>query len=407
MSTKKQCRKCGEPKELIYFSKHSGTADKLDNRCKECVKKAKANAKESSTVVYPIYDFDMSINEWQVGKPIGSILYRIDSKSKACRWEVRVPLGDGKLKSKSFAIKKYSCEEEAKEEAEKWLRNFSDQNDFTRNRIRLIDKNTIEVKLTKNMIMITDIDFLDVCQKHIIVSTKSSRENSEYYAVISINNTMKGFHNYITGFNMVDHINRDPMDNRLINLREVNHKLNNNNRSKVKKETSTNILGVTLRNNNFIAKIKQDNKQYGKSFSVKKYGYEEAKQMAIKHIQYLNKKFNCNNGVNLDDSFYCTNNEDIKQISIKGFDIKEQDIEQVTIDVLNNIIYQIITKISNQPYTDIMANKLSDQVSNLVLNMVVNKITNKTYSKQDNKQIANNVMKEILNKLMDKIPNES
>lgn len=37
----KKCHKCLVEKDISLFSKHSGTADKLDNRCKECVAKVK------------------------------------------------------------------------------------------------------------------------------------------------------------------------------------------------------------------------------------------------------------------------------------------------------------------------------------------------------------------------------
>ena len=106
MSTK-ECRKCNETKDISNFSKHSGTADKLDNRCKECVKKAKKDSKENKKILeYEIYDFDHDSEEWQVGKHTGSILTRT-STAGTSRYEVRIPLGNGKLKSKSFSFDKF------------------------------------------------------------------------------------------------------------------------------------------------------------------------------------------------------------------------------------------------------------------------------------------------------------
>ena len=216
----KTCNKCGETKTINNFSKHSGTKDKLDNRCKQCVNKLKQERKEKAKEEikeYKVYSFDMNSTEWQIGKPSGSILHRIDNKSKAERYEVRTKV-DGKSKSKSFAFKSFNNSEEARNAAEKHLIEFSNLHNLTRNRVRKVDENTIEVELTQNMIMKTDMKHLDTCQKYTIVSTKNGHANSEYYAAISIGNKLNGFHNHITGFEMVDHINRDPMDNRKQNL---------------------------------------------------------------------------------------------------------------------------------------------------------------------------------------------
>ena len=42
-------------------------------------------------------------------------------------------------------------------------------------------------------------------------------------------------------------------------------------------------------------RIKQNDKEYTKTFSVKKYGYEEAKQMAIDARKQFNEQFSCAN----------------------------------------------------------------------------------------------------------------
>lgn len=181
-------------------------------------------------------------------------------------------------------------------EAEKWQIKNSDILGLTRNKIRKINDKTIEVKLTKGMTMITDIQFVNICQKYTIVSHKGGKNDAEYYATFSINNKLQFYHNYITGNSMTDHINRNPLDNRLCNLRKSNHKLNNNNRSINKKGTKTGILGVKSNKNSFSGYIKQNKKIYSKSFSIKKYGYEKAKKMAIEYRKELNKRFNCNNG---------------------------------------------------------------------------------------------------------------
>jgi len=289
----KLCRKCEQTLPITMFSKHSGTKDKLDNRCKNCVKMVKKQTKDEEKE-YPVYDLDLGSRDWQVGKPTGTILFRTDNKSNATRYEVRVPI-DGKVKSKSFATDKF---DDAKVEAEKWLRDFSRENNLTRNMIRILDDNTIEVMLSGGRIMKTDIQFSDLCQKYSLCSAKSGRETSEYYCTISINNKMQYFHKHITGNPMTDHINRDPMDNRLCNLRKTTPKENNNNRSAPKKNREINHnLGIRFhqKDESWQARIKQDGKEYTKSFSVKKYGYEEAKQLAINARVQLNTQFSCEN----------------------------------------------------------------------------------------------------------------
>ena len=97
---------------------------------------------------------------------------------------------------------------------------------------------------------------------------------------------------------MTDHINRNSLDNRLCNLRETNPKLNNNNRSTLKKYKDTNqILGVRFiqKDESWQARIKQNSKEYSKQFSVKKYGYEIAKNMAIEYRKLLNEQYGCQN----------------------------------------------------------------------------------------------------------------
>ena len=288
MSETKKCRKCNFDKYLKCFSKHSGTKDKLDNRCKECVKDLKKKLIESNeSKSYEIYDFDYNSYEWQVGKVTGTIL---EKENK--RYEARVKI-NRKSTSKSFIFDKYESKEEAYKEAKKWLKETSDKNNLTRNQIRKIDNSIIEVKITKNEIMKTDLELLDLCQLYYIVAIKGKNLNSENYAGISINNKIVRFHNFITDFKMVENINKNPLDNRIKNLRDANNKINNVNRNAIKKYDNEHIVGVRYdkRYNSYVARIKKDGKEHSKSFNVKKFG-NEAKRLAIEYRKELCEKFN-------------------------------------------------------------------------------------------------------------------
>jgi hypothetical protein len=232
------------------------------------------------------------MNKWILGKFTGTIFQRAGEN----KWTIVVKKEDGSAVTKTLPFTDDNKEEVHKKAIE--IRNaLSDANDLTRNKIRIISNDVIEVKLTKGQIMKTDYKFLNLIEKHSVFATKSERESSKYYACLEINTIMTKYHKHITGYEMVDHIDRDPLNNCLSNLREADYKLNNNNRSK-SDAYNTPILGVSYsaRDNAWRARIKQDGKEFSTNFNISKFGFEEAKQMAIKTREEYNKKFLCNNG---------------------------------------------------------------------------------------------------------------
>lgn len=278
----KICKSCTKDKSLDNFSIKKGNKDNLDSRCKKCVseyKKKLYSTKKSRE--YKIYDFDMNSTEWQVGKRKGSVSQWYD-KYKATTYDKQ-----GLKQEKTF---------KTHEEAENFVRKKSDENGHTKNMIRKVD-DYIEVKIDDDHIMKTDIKFLDLCQSRCICKGKGGSKNASYYPKISVDGKTLNFHKYITNFKMTDHINRDTFDNRLQNLRETTHKENNNNRGPDKKYDESHIMGIRYikRDNAWQARIKQDGKEHSKMFSVKKYGNEEAKNMAIEARSEFISKFNSNN----------------------------------------------------------------------------------------------------------------
>lgn len=81
----------------------------------------------------------------------------------------------------------------------------------------------------------------------------------------------------------IDHINRDPSDNRIENLRAVPYVLNSRNRKKLQNNKSGET-GVHLYKDKkwyyYIATWRENGKEMKKYFSVFEYGYEKAKELA-------------------------------------------------------------------------------------------------------------------------------
>jgi hypothetical protein len=234
----------------------------------------------------------LEMYKWIRGKYAGTVFQR----SNQLKWTVVVKKTDGTVSTKTLPFTE-ETKNSVYEEAIKIRNGLSDAFDLTTNKIKIINEDTIEVKLTKDQIMTTDYKFLNTVEKYPLFSSKSEGENSKYYVSMMVGKEQRQFHNFITSWVMVDHIDRNPMNNCLSNLREATHKINNNNRSK--SESSNAIeLGVTYsaKDDAYKARIKQDGREICKQYSVKKYGKDEALRLAIETRRDFNRAFNCLNG---------------------------------------------------------------------------------------------------------------
>ena len=193
-------------------------------------------------------------NTWILGKYAGTVFQRSNKNS----WSVVIKKEDGSVVTKTLAFNETNKEELYKKAIE-IRNNLSEQYGLTKNKIRILNDDIIEVELSKDQIMKTDYKFLDTIEKYPVFATKGSRENSKYYASILIDNKNVCYHNYITGYEMNDHIDRDPLNNCLSNLRECDHKINNNNRSKSESSKAI-VLGVTYSEKKKLFLLSKDKK---------------------------------------------------------------------------------------------------------------------------------------------------
>lgn len=197
-------------------------------------------------------------NKWILGKPSGSIFVRTDDD----KYSANITDDNGKQHTKTFSFKEYGDRKKAKKEAIKWKINTSYMLGFTKNLIRIIDDDTIELKLTKDKILKTDIEFIPLIQEYCICSLYDKDDDRNDYAGVSIGESVIKFHKLITGFDMVDHINGDSLDNRLINLRHTDYTLNNLN-----KVTYTEDTGVRKIEENGLTYYRTKLKFYGNNIT--------------------------------------------------------------------------------------------------------------------------------------------
>lgn len=253
------------------------------------------------------------------GKPGGALFQRKSGGKNVNAYNVVFNTVSPKI-SKYFSFKTYHTQELAYEAAVLFQIQKSAELGLTRNMYRKlpdgiywnndennfpVTNNSYEVHIKckgDDMYMLVDEEDLSYVDKYTICVTKSgTNKTAKYYAETSFKGPRgtkertKKFHKDITGFDMVDHINRNPLDNRRCNLRESNYKLNNNNRGMNVNSDPEHILGVRFRDGSWQARIKQDGVEYVERFPVIIHGDTEAKNLAILARKKFNDRFNCKN----------------------------------------------------------------------------------------------------------------
>ncbi len=151
---------------------------------------------------------------WHSGIPRGSV------KKLETSYEVRIKPPDGKEIRKIFSFKKDMSMDEAYQKAEAFRKQKSDQFGITRNQIRHINKDLIEVKLSNDMTMKTNTRYKDKVLKYpLVVKTKKGTNSTKYYVLCQDKKNQFPFTNLICDFEQVEYINGDTLDLTFNNLR--------------------------------------------------------------------------------------------------------------------------------------------------------------------------------------------
>ena len=235
----KKCHKCNIDKSIEFFSKHKTTSDGYDNRCKDCVKEMKKKIKEKIkheqdendvtkrkylqdvSIYLDIQELDLTTTDWQGGKLKGTYFKRNNAEKYTVCVEKKTKIVSTEEEAKKIIIqlnKKYKC---------------------AKNMYRIITYNKqkyVIMQLSSNYVGLFDFDKLDLLRKLNLSVTKSSENsnpNAKYYCISTVDNRLAKIHNVITDYDMVDHRNRYPLDNRHQNLSLTTYRENNMNRSKI------------------------------------------------------------------------------------------------------------------------------------------------------------------------------
>ena len=301
--------------------------------------KAKEKSDVTDDTVSNQFDyFNMKIDNlpkdiWLLGKPAGTRFKRKDEDIIT----VRVTDDDKKQHAKTFNIGNYESEELADLEARKWQIETSYKLGLTKNLIRIINETTIEVQLTKDKIMKTDKVFIPMIQSIPLFIATSG--NGIDYVATTLNDRNKNYHNLITNFEIVDHIDGNGLNNCLKNLRASDTSLNNSNRhnSYLNLKVKSNLLGDAYR-----ARIKIDGKSFEFYFFLKDYTEDAAKEMASRYKHILTK---CDH---VDEKVALINNDKL----IKTIESKINKVRKL---IMKSTCYDIDNYITN--YDDIKEKK--------------------------------------------------
>ena len=212
-----------------------------------------------------------------------------------------------------------------KQQAEQYRIDMSLEKNLTRNQYRLIECDTegsyYEMKLQDEHICKFDIDDLKYTQNY---SWCANKGNNRYYMHHSERKNRKTevFHRLLfPEYTMIDHINRDGLDNRRKNLRPVSVHENNINQKK-RKDNASGKTGIhySKYDKAWVCQWPEDGKRKKKTFSIGKYGEDNARFLALNHRQKMDNKFGLLNGYDSDGDTTVI----VKPVNIENMIIEEK-----------------------------------------------------------------------------------
>lgn len=258
-------------------------------------------------------------SDWEGGKPGGSLTWDEYAQAYRVRFQGKPNV--------NFSIYKYKTKEAAYEESSKYRNLISNELSMTKNMYRKnSDENGeyLEVKLQDDYIGKIDICDLPILEKCVWSATMGTKPGVRY---MSHSNRLKNkleserFHRLIyPQYKEIDHINRDGLDNRRLNLRDGSiNNINVKNQSK-RTDNSSGKTGVSFSNHKqaWVIQWPENGKRHCKYFHIKKYGNEQAKELAIQFRIKLDKDLNITNGYKY------------SEVNQEEFPIKELETPELT-----------------------------------------------------------------------------
>ncbi|RIB01975.1 hypothetical protein C2G38_2050442 [Gigaspora rosea] len=183
-----------------------------------------------------------------------------------------------------------------------WEKSTSTNNNKKLNYFHLVEINSkvyYEVQTQKPEIMfLLDLKHYKLLEDHTWYSWTTKKRNT-YYILTGTNKTIKKVHRMIhLKWPIIDHINRNGLDNRECNLRKTTPRENNLNRWKRKDNTSGyNGISFDKNMNAWVFDWKENNKHKTKCFCIsRRRTSEEAKKLAVEFKLAHNKITDNRNG---------------------------------------------------------------------------------------------------------------
>ncbi len=210
------------------------------------------------------------------GKPSGSV-----SNKKHDRFRVQFQRPSHQ---KTFMVSDYESREAACNAAEAYRYQIARDRKQVQNRYRRVWTADGHVYLEVEVLNRNgDVATTFLCDIEKLELVKSHRWASASNGYIVTSSGCILFHREVLpGFEKVDHINGNILDNRLVNLRDGSRGVNDGNKKKYKTNTSG-ITGVSYvpQQNLWKAQWHENKQLRSKAFSVDAHGYKEAKRLAI------------------------------------------------------------------------------------------------------------------------------